>query len=112
MLDLYAGLHFRRADGSLDLKTVVEYTTELLCRHGLRAEGGVQQVAGVWVYPQAYFCPVSVVDGKLRVTAETRTIHHYAQSWLPWWRQWARRVVLAVGGARLKLFLKRVVLRK
>ena len=112
LLALYAGLHFQRPDGSLDLKTVVEYTTELLCRHGLRAEGGVQQVAGVWVYPQAYFCPVSVVDGKLRVTAETRTIHHYAQSWLPLWRQWARRVVLAVGGARLKLFLRRVVLRK
>lgn len=112
LLALYAGLHFQRPDGSLDLKTVVEYTTELLCRHGLRAEGGVQQVAGVWIYPQAYFCPVSVVDGKLHVTAETRTIHHYAQSWLPWWRQWARRVVLAVGGARLKLFLKRTVLRK
>ena len=112
LLDLYAGLHFQRPDGSLDLKTVVEYTTELLRRHGLRDESGVQQVAGVWIYPQAYFCPVSVVDGKLRITPETRTIHHYAQSWLPAWRQWARRIVLAVGGARLKLFLKRVVLRK
>ena len=112
LLALYAGLHFQRPDGSLDLKTVVEYTTELLRRHGLRDESGVQQVAGVWIYPQAYFCPVSVVDGKLRITPETRTIHHYAQSWLPAWRQWARRIVLAVGGARLKLFLKRVVLRK
>ena len=28
------------------------------------------------------------------------------------WRQWARRVVLAVGGARLKHFLRRVFLRK
>ena len=90
----------------------MQYTTELLRRHGLEDRSGVQQVAGVWIYPQAYFCPVSVEDGKLRIQPETRTIHHYAQSWLPWWRQWARRVVLAVGGARLKLFLKRTVLRK
>lgn len=34
ILGLYAGLHFLRSNGGLNLKTVVEYTTELLSAKG------------------------------------------------------------------------------
>ena len=79
LLDLYAGLHFRQPDGTLNLKTVVRYTTELLCRHGLRDEPGIQHVAGVWVYPKEYFCPM--FGRRIRFTKNTRSIHHYMSSW-------------------------------
>lgn len=82
LLDLYATLHFRNADGSLNFKTVVQYTTELLCEHGLRNTSEVQEVAGVWIYPKEYFCPKSYEDGKIRLTDNTVCIHHFAGSWI------------------------------
>lgn len=36
LLQLYAGLHFIKEDGGLNLKTVVDYTTEVLISHGLK----------------------------------------------------------------------------
>ena len=81
ILDIYAGLHFRRAGGGLNLKTVVEYTTELLMTKGLRNVNEVQQVAGVWIYPKEYFCPMSYRTNAMELTENTRSIHHYAASW-------------------------------
>lgn len=81
LLNLYAGMHFRQPDGTLNLRTVVRYTTELLCRHGLRDEPGIQQVAGIWVYPKEYFCPIVQEGHRLILTENTRSIHHYAGSW-------------------------------
>lgn len=108
LLQLYAGLHFVRTDGSLNLKTVVEYTTELLYKHGLKNANGIQECAGVWIYPQEYFCPISVDDGKLRITSNTVSIHHYAQSWQSPIRKYGRKIVLCVGGERLKKLLKSI----
>lgn len=109
MLDLYAGLHFFDTQGCQNLKTVVEYTTETLRRHGLRDVAGIQDVAGTFIYPTSYFCPISVVDGKLRITSETRTIHHYAQSWQSPWRKYGRKIVLFFGGRKSKDFVKRML---
>lgn len=81
LLDLYATLHFRYPDGSLNFKTVVQYTTELLCEHGLRNTADIQQVAGVWVYPKEYFCPIDYNTKECRITERTYSIHHYAESW-------------------------------
>ena len=110
MLELYAFLHFLKENGEYNQKTVVQYTTEVLCRHGLRNVNDLQQVAGVWIYPKDYFCPISTYDGKLRLTANTVSIHHYAQSWISPLHRVLRNWVLKIGGARLKAFL--VGLRK
>lgn len=81
ILEMYLPLHFRREDGSYNLKTVVQYTTELLCRHGMIATNDIQQVAGVWIYPKEYFCPINYETSKCCITKNTYTIHHYAASW-------------------------------
>lgn len=112
LLQLYAGLHFVNADGTLNLKTVVEYTTELLCKHGLRNTNEIQECAGVWIYPQEYFCPISVNDGKLRITSNTVSIHHYAQSWQSPARKYGRKLALWIGGERLKKILKFIFIRR
>lgn len=106
MLELYASLHFVDHTGNYNLKTVVEYTTEVLCRYGLKNVSEIQHVGGVNVYPVEYFCPISVKDGKLRITPNTRTIHHYAQSWQSPVRKYGRKIVLLLGGEKLKRFLK------
>lgn len=111
LLNLYKTLHFKNADGSLNLKTVVEYTTEILLQHGLQTGYEIEHVDGIYVYPVDYFCPISVDDGKLRITCNTRSIHHYAQSWQSPIRKWGRRIVLLLGGERLKLIMKKVLIK-
>lgn len=81
MLDLYATLHFVRPDGSLNMKTVVNYTTEVLCHHGLRDTQEIQNVAGIWIYPKEYFCPIDYETQRCVITERTCSIHHYAASW-------------------------------
>ncbi len=81
LLGCYEGRHFVYEDNTRNQITVVHITTELLLRHGLQNRPGIQQVAGVSVYPSEYFCPVNVTTGRLHVTPKTRTIHHYAGTW-------------------------------
>ena len=68
-------------DGTPDGKTVVDYATEALERHGLQKDGALLRAAGVTVYPAAYFCPMDYDTGALHITDETRSIHHYCASW-------------------------------
>lgn len=112
LLQLYAGLHFIKADGTLNLKTVVEYTTELLQKHGLKNTNEIQECAGIWIYPQEYFCPISVDDGKLRITSNTVSIHHYAQSWQSPVRKYGRKLALWIGGKWFKKILKSILVRQ
>lgn len=109
LLSLYAGLHFQNPNGTLNLKTVVQYTTETLDKHGLRVTDDIQECDGMWIYPTTYFCPISVDDGKLRISDETRTIHHYAQSWQSPTRKYARKIALRIGGEKLKRYIKKIL---
>lgn len=82
ILDYYEQLRFVNPDGSFNLKTVVEYTTKILCSYGLKNTCEIQKVAGINVYPHDYFSPKSLIDGRIRLSDNTRTIHHYAGSWM------------------------------
>lgn len=82
LLDIYAKLQFIKTDGTPNLKTIVEYTTELLQTKGLRLADGVQQVDGVFIYPEDYFCPMDSTTGITTITPRTVSIHHYDCSWL------------------------------
>ena len=82
ILGIYSNLHFKNQDGSLNMKTVVQYTTELLCNHGLKCTNEIQQCNGIWIYPKEYFCPIDFESKKCTITKNTYSIHHYAASWL------------------------------
>ena len=81
LLESYHCRHFLEKDGSLNLKTVVDYTTEILVQHGLQNTEEVQNVAGIAIYPQDYFCPMNYDTGKITITPNTYSIHHYTASW-------------------------------
>lgn len=81
LLESYHCRHFLEKDGSLNLKTVVDYTTEILVQHGLQNTEEVQNVAGITIYPQEYFCPMNYDTGKITITPNTYSIHHYTASW-------------------------------
>ena len=82
MLDGYAQRHFLNPDGSYNLCTVVEYTTDLLKKHGYVGTDDPEQIADITIYPKEYFCPMNPVDFELIVTDNTYSIHHYAASWV------------------------------
>lgn len=81
MTDCYKGRHFVYEDNMRNQITVVHITTDLLLKQGLENKTGIQSVAGIRVYPSTYFCPINVTSGRLHITPETRTIHHYAGTW-------------------------------
>lgn len=107
LIEQYNQRSFIQEDGSMDLKTIVTTTTELLARHGLTISPDVQQIAGITIYPKDYFCPIGI-DGKMEMTERTHTIHHYAQSWMPASHIWLRKVILSLGGWRLKRLVSRI----
>ena len=83
ILDFYNTIHFINEDGSFNLHTVVEYTTDILKNHGLTRKEGIQNCDGIFIYPKEYFCPKSYHDFKIYKTKNTVTIHHFAASWVP-----------------------------
>lgn len=80
-LDLYASLSFYKKNGELNTKTVVGYITELLSTKGLKNTSEIQKVAGITIYPKDFFCPIDYDTGKMKITSNTYSIHHYAASW-------------------------------
>ena len=112
MLDLYDTLHFKNSDGSLNLKTVVQYTTETLVKHGLKNTNQVQKCASIYIYPREYFCPKNIDTGKLEITENTYTIHHFDGSWLNWCgktKQVIKLLISDIFGENTVAFLKRIV---
>lgn len=81
MLEEYAHLSFINEDGSLNQKTIVSYTTDILKMNGLKPSNELQKVSEIWIYPVDYFNPLDSLTGKLKLTENTRSIHWYMNSW-------------------------------
>jgi len=81
MLATYENRHFVYEQVMKNQITVVHIATQILNESGLRPIQGIQEVDGVCVYPSEYFCPIKVTTGRMHITENTRTIHHYAGTW-------------------------------
>lgn len=81
MMNYYKALEFNGAELNPWFKTIVAYTTEALMEEGLQNIRGIQQVGDITVYPHEYFAPIDVITGRLHITPNTYTIHHYMGSW-------------------------------
>lgn len=84
ILALYESTVFKMQDGGLNLETVVQYTTDLMCQKGLKNTPDIQCIDGIYVYPKEYLCPQNYKTGKIEITENTYTIHYYAASWVGW----------------------------
>lgn len=78
MLDFYN----RREHFSIEDGTVVDYTSEILRKHGLLEKHCIQEVCGITIYPAEYFCPMDSTTGIVTLTENTVSIHHYSCSWM------------------------------
>lgn len=81
-LHYYDDKHFIKEDSTLDLTTNVTTITNYMLPLGLKQNNTFQDFPGlITFYPKDYFCPKSYEDGKIYLTPNTVTIHHFAGSW-------------------------------
>ena len=81
MLREYNSDKFVTDDGELNLKTVCERVTEFLTKDGLILDGTTQKIGGYTIFDRTYFNPMDMNTGKINISENTVSIHHYAASW-------------------------------
>lgn len=75
-------------DESVDtIKTINMRITDLLEENGLEICDKQQEVLGLTIFPSAVFCAYDGKRRKIDVHEDTLSVHHYAASWLPWYRK-------------------------
>lgn len=87
-LSYYDNRHFIKPDGSLDMTTNVIIMCDNMSRQGFVLKNSRQNFRGIIeIFPKDFFCPKSYRTGKIYLTDNTHTIHHFAGSWYtPWQR--------------------------
>ena len=109
LLDDYNDIHFILPDKSLDLTTNVHRITNHCLKYGLQLNNSKQTINGFTFLPKDYLCTKSYQDGKIYLTENSYTIHHFAGSWVPKKRKIIKNIVLKIGGVRLKNFIKKFI---
>ena len=108
-LKYYDDRHFLLPDGTLDLTTNVEIIGRLMGEKGFILRNGLYNFQNIiTIFPRDYFCPKSHTTGKIELTQNTYTIHHFARSWKSTSDRLKRRIVHLIGvkmSHRLKLFI-------
>lgn len=97
ILDEYSRKQFQIDNSEYNMKTVVEYVTEILEKHGLKRSNEVQKIADITIYLKEYFSPKDVDTYELLITENTHSIHHYDASWAEWYDK-----VAGIRGIKLK----------
>ena len=67
VLDYYNNIHFDK----FHMKTICEYTTELLNEQGYQYDGKIEKITGLNIYPVDYFCPMNYYTGEISITENT-----------------------------------------
>lgn len=97
MLEHYQNLKFELPPADIIwYKTIVAYTTEVLCKMGLKNTKGIQVVNDIYIYPREYFAPIDVITNRLKITKNTYTIHRYMGSWSngkKTWKNYVRGII-------------------
>lgn len=104
LIDYYNRIHFVDETGYFDpMDTVVKHTTYQLLENGLQKGGAMQHIAGITLYPEDYFNPLDDLTGRVKKTANTRSIHWYARTWQDRhpFKQWLSRMSHRVFGLQL-----------
>ena len=81
MMDDYTNVHFRKDDGTLDMTPCPIRNTQTLVALGLYLGEKNCELQGIKFYPKDFFSPKDMRDGKIKLTKNTYSIHHYSASW-------------------------------
>ena len=115
LLKDYDSINFINKDGSMDLTTNVKRITDSCLKYGLELNNVKQTVNGFMLFPKEYFCPLDSKTGKLNVTENTYTIHHFAGSWTTSKNKINTKIYRFLNrflGKKIAAFLKKIFGRK
>lgn len=75
-------VYYEKLTDFTELRSCPLITTELLVAHGFRDDCiGIQQIAGLTIYPEEYLCPKNERTGLTKITRNTYSIHQFDASW-------------------------------
>ncbi len=80
--DYYDTEYFIGTDGLPNLKPAPRHNIQVFERLGVKMDNTKQNVNGNIFYPADYFCPKVFKTGKLSITKNTYSIHHFSASWM------------------------------
>jgi mannosyltransferase OCH1-like enzyme len=85
LLKFYENTHFIDKDGLPQLTPNTVTITEICTKKfNLQINNSYQVLEGdVHIYPSEYFSPKSWETGKIKLTSNTYSIHHFSGSWIP-----------------------------
>jgi hypothetical protein len=82
MLAQYDNFEFVKPDGTLNLKTSPEYTTEFFEKRGVHINNGLQVWNDIVILPSDFLCPINnKSSGIHELTRNTYSIHKFSCSW-------------------------------
>lgn len=83
IIDYYNQEHFVSDSGMMNLTSVVDRVSSLIEQFKIEERTtDYLKVAGVYIYNSDFFCPLNYFTGELVITKNTRSIHHYTESWV------------------------------
>lgn len=78
----YIGTCFIDKNGTYNTETNVIRITRHCLRYGLMPNNTLQTINGFTLFPKDYFCPKDWATGRITLTENSYTIHHFDGSWL------------------------------
>lgn len=87
VLDDYGSRHFLKPNGKYDMTNLPQRVSRSMRKHTVIKKDGFAYCEGIYIYPKDYFCPLSYITKRLKITNNTRSVHWYNASWLPKWVQ-------------------------
>lgn len=117
LLEYYRDRHFILPDGRLDttpMPVIMEriILDNFIVKDITHPEEAASDDHTLSILPEDFFSPKSCADGKIRATGNTYCIHHYNQSWQSPIRKYGRKIILGIGGEKLKRITRALVARR
>lgn len=83
IIDEYMTSNFYKFPGVQEDENVVGKVTKVLIRKGFQTDlSSIQIVQNIFIYPTEFFAPFDYITKELKITKNTRTIHHYSGTWI------------------------------
>ncbi len=105
MMDAYQNRHFILPDGSLDLRTNVQFITSIMAANGFRQDGTEQDYKDLHIFPVDYFSPRHTTGEYIR-TENTYCEHKGLGSWTDHRKGWKGALLSVIGQKAMTKLIK------
>jgi len=105
MLNAYSGRHFILPDGTMDMRTNVQFITGIMAANGFRQDGTEQDYKDLHIFPVDYFSPRHTTGEYIR-TENTYCEHKGLASWSDSKKGWKGALQNIIGQKAMTKLIK------